>query len=519
MKIQEYKQKKLRRIINTIFMFCALVLGLYGYLLLDKYGYGLSGLLKPSNTKADKYHKYMTETIAYNGDNKKVLGESTEEALSIPVLNYHGIVEKIAGDEDVLYEDFKAQMISLKQNGYQTITLSDLDAFLNGGKKLPKKSFVLTFDDGRKDSYYPVDPILKALNYHAVIFLIDGAIKDNDVFHLTYSEIKDLIKTGRWEIGSHSKDGHVLAQIDEIGNKGHWMANKLWIPSQNKLETDEEYTNRVKQDLVNSKIELENNFGVNISGFAFPFGDYAQNSTNFKEAKEIYLYNTKANYKLAFYQPWGELVDRNYPGVDTFMVRRITVNSNFKSGDLLKELENGLDKSIGYSDNFEANNGWIENWGSMNISDAVMKMNSNNTEYGAAVYLKGSENWDRYMINVDVNVGLTTNTFSILANVDRNNNYSYCNFSKNGVSYNERKNGIIRKGKYWNHSLFYTFSTKFKAGVINDGNTISCLVNDKIVVKDDVRTKVKSGMIGFSIWSEEGKAEAQLDNFKSTSLE
>jgi peptidoglycan/xylan/chitin deacetylase (PgdA/CDA1 family) len=42
---------------------------------------------------------------------------------------------------------------------------------MKGEKILPKKSFLLTFDDGRKDSFYPVDPVLKKLNYNAVILI------------------------------------------------------------------------------------------------------------------------------------------------------------------------------------------------------------------------------------------------------------------------------------------------------------------------------------------------------------
>src|SRR3989339_479020 len=91
--------------------------------------------------------------------------------LSIPGLLYHGIIDKPDG-ANILLENFKDQMFALKKAGWQTISIEDFYAFTRGEKQVPDKSFLLTFDDGRKDSYYPVDPILKALDYNAVIFVI-----------------------------------------------------------------------------------------------------------------------------------------------------------------------------------------------------------------------------------------------------------------------------------------------------------------------------------------------------------
>ena len=80
-------------------------------------------------------------------------------AKSVPVLLYHGVVDKSDG-ANILPEDFKNQMFVLKKAGWQTITLDDFYAFMRGEKQVPDKSFLLTFEDGRKDSHYPVDPLL-----------------------------------------------------------------------------------------------------------------------------------------------------------------------------------------------------------------------------------------------------------------------------------------------------------------------------------------------------------------------
>ena len=98
-----------------------------------------------------------------------------EYAKSIPIILYHGVMETPNGNNEganVSIDTFREQMFALKQAGYNTITMEEFTRFMITGKKVPAKSFLLQFDDGRKDSYYPVEPILEALDYHAVMFAI-----------------------------------------------------------------------------------------------------------------------------------------------------------------------------------------------------------------------------------------------------------------------------------------------------------------------------------------------------------
>jgi hypothetical protein len=111
---------------------------------------------------------------------KRVLAPDTanaKKASSIPILLYHGVINNPNWQPDgvsISLDDFRQQMFALKKSGYQTIKLEDYLAFTKGEKELPEKSFILTFDDGRKDSYYPVDPILRVLGYTAVMNVITG---------------------------------------------------------------------------------------------------------------------------------------------------------------------------------------------------------------------------------------------------------------------------------------------------------------------------------------------------------
>ena len=473
-------------------------------------GYGIKQVNRDS--PIDKYSKYIAQSIEANFDNRPILGANTETAKSIPVLTYHGVVETIKGNEDVLYDTFKDQMFALKENGYQTIKLEDFKAYLNGEKELPDKSFLLTFDDGRKDSYYPVDPILKALNFNAVNFIIAGSIRDNDPYHLTLAEIQQMLETGRWEIGSHGFNAHQNIPINSNGELGHWLTSRMWLASENRLENENEYLNRTQGDFLNSKNELINKFGVKIFSYAYPYGDYAQQTVE----NNVVLEKASSVYDMTFYQSWNELQSYNYPRIDTKLIRRIPISSEIDSSELMRILVIGRDKDVDHQDDFSENSGWTTNWGENIISDGRLQIKSKDGASGGSTYLMGSNNWSEYQMSVDVKVNDDTSTFSIIFNLDRFGNYSYCNYGVNGVSYNYRHGDEVIQGKYWNHYWESTFPNTFRAGVMIKDGLVSCMVNSNTLVRDDLIGKATDGIIGFTIWNSGSKNPyAEIDNFSA----
>ena len=57
-------------------------------------------------------------------------------------------------------------------------------------------------------------------------------------------------ESGRWEIETHTRDGHNLYKINQNGEMGHFYSNKLWSDEKNRLETVEEFTERIKTDFI-----------------------------------------------------------------------------------------------------------------------------------------------------------------------------------------------------------------------------------------------------------------------------
>lgn len=99
----------------------------------------------------------------------------------VPILCYHRVCPKTDpeyrfGSLSVTPERFSRQMSFLKWLGYRAISLQDLTACLAARKNLPKKCFVITFDDGYEDNYLHAFPILRKFSWPATIFLVTGHI-------------------------------------------------------------------------------------------------------------------------------------------------------------------------------------------------------------------------------------------------------------------------------------------------------------------------------------------------------
>jgi peptidoglycan/xylan/chitin deacetylase (PgdA/CDA1 family) len=92
----------------------------------------------------------------------------------LPVLMYHHISPK-PGLVTCSPENFRTQMQWLAKNGWQTLsTVTFAEALASG--QIPKKSVLITFDDGYLDNWIYAHPVLQEFGLQATIFLITGWI-------------------------------------------------------------------------------------------------------------------------------------------------------------------------------------------------------------------------------------------------------------------------------------------------------------------------------------------------------
>lgn len=189
---------------------------------------------------------------------------------------YHSILKSHNGDyvihPDVLEKDFKY----LKDNGYTSITLTDLINFVYEDHPLPEKPIIITFDDGHYNNLGYVLPLLEKYDMVAVISIV-GKYTDtfslNGEANLNYSylrwkDINELIDTKRVEFQNHTYDLHSTS----TNRKG---CLKL------KYESLESYRKVLTDDILKLQDKFKNNVnGYTPNTFTYPYGFICKESIN-----------------------------------------------------------------------------------------------------------------------------------------------------------------------------------------------------------------------------------------------
>lgn len=173
----------------------------------------------------------------------------------IPILMYH-YVEYVKDARDTIRKSlditpnvFENQIRTLKEAKYTFITAGDVADVLDGKRELPDKPVVLTFDDGYRDFFTDVFPILKKYTVPATAYLISGFIgQPNYMFE---SQIREIVASGLVEIGAHT--------VHHISLK-------------DKPEKE------VAAEVSESKRMLEREFGTGVISFAYPYGAFDENA-------------------------------------------------------------------------------------------------------------------------------------------------------------------------------------------------------------------------------------------------
>lgn len=99
----------------------------------------------------------------------------------------------------------------LLQHGYSPILLSDLVKHVRSGKALPPKPVLITFDDGYRDNYTIMYPLLKKYGMKANIFLAPSFLQEQKATNTkddAYLQVADLFAMDPRlvEYGLHSFD-------------------------------------------------------------------------------------------------------------------------------------------------------------------------------------------------------------------------------------------------------------------------------------------------------------------------
>lgn len=437
--------------------------------------------------------------------------ESGRSASAIPVLTYHRIVSDASDINNVTTSNFKEQMVALKQAGWETVTLDEFEAFIEGNLELPERSFLLTFDDGARDSFYPVDPILAALGYEATNFIIVESSKiQHTTYYLTPREIERMLATERWSIGSHSNDGHRQYPVDAAGNTGIFFADRLWIDAEGRLETDDEFEKRVHEDLVEAKRALEDTYDVPIRSFAFPLGNETglNGANNFPEGSVLTEAEARDVYDFGYLQLDNQRFQTNFPRTlfstsspalaDDFLVYRVHVDHDWGGDRVLAILENTLAKPLPFEDDFSDNRGWLPAWGTLEIGRNNLQLVGDDDSTSASAFLDGTALWDDY--SYDAAIDWQDGHAIVLADVIHADTYRACVFSAGMVRIQETVQGVTRTIQQTTDPAI-AYGENVRIGIRSRGSVTECAWDFASIAEEYSRRW--TGGIGIQVWNED----------------
>lgn len=144
----------------------------------------------------------------------------------------------------------------LKFLKYHVIRLDEYLNCLSSGQLPPERSILLTIDDGYEDNYSLAYPVLKHFGLPSTIFLVSGYVG----------------KANRWDENS-ILTGRTLfdnQEAKEMQKNGiSFGAHTRTHPFLTKLSPQ-----KIKEEICQSKLDLEQNLGLPIQFFSYPYGNY-----------------------------------------------------------------------------------------------------------------------------------------------------------------------------------------------------------------------------------------------------
>ena len=193
-------------------------------------------------------------------DVKDVLSWPVPKSIRIPILMYHYVEyvtdkrDTIRQSLDILPGTFTAQIDTLKKAGFTFITPVDLALSLTGVMELPAKPVILSFDDGYRDFYTDVFPIIKKENVRVVAYLVPGFL-DRPNYMFT-SQVKEIASSGLVEIGAHTM-------------------HHVWLKGLN--------TAQASYEINESRKALRRLTGQPVNSFAYPYGAFDKKTAGLVE--------------------------------------------------------------------------------------------------------------------------------------------------------------------------------------------------------------------------------------------
>ncbi|MGK4333744.1 polysaccharide deacetylase family protein [Lonsdalea quercina] len=230
-----------------------------------------------------------------------IRAQDSEQDHGIPVLTYHSLLTDVENTHflhtstTTSDDAFNRQMAYLKEAGYTTLSLYQLEDYLYNRINLPGRAVVLTFDEGLKSVCRYAYPILKQYGFHATAFIITSRIKahpqpwdPNSLQFMSSGELRQIADV--FDFQSHT---HFLHRL------GPARRPVLFSRTLHNIELDFEHTRRALSP-----------FNAQVWYLSYPFGGYSPTAVQAAKA---------AGFHMALTTQQGKVL----PGDNPFTLKRL----------------------------------------------------------------------------------------------------------------------------------------------------------------------------------------------------
>lgn len=215
------------------------------------------------------------------------------------VLGYHEIAEgssTLERDYAVSPANFAAQIDWLASQGYHFASVQEVLRARSGGRRLPPRSVLLSFDDGYRSFYDNAFPVLKRHQAPALLGLVGSWLETASPLvqfgderqprqrFLSWEQIRMMERSGLVEAGSHTYDLHKGITANPQSNSEPAVTSRLYRPGKG-YESEADYRRRLKADLAHNSDLLLARLGHRPRAVVWPYGRY--NATASSVASEL----------------------------------------------------------------------------------------------------------------------------------------------------------------------------------------------------------------------------------------
>jgi len=204
-------------------------------------------------------------------------------------LCYHEVRDDVRDYPDPYAVDSSAlvaQFEWLRGNGYTPVSLQEIVAARSGGKPLPDKAVLLTFDDAYLSFYTRVYPLLREFRYPALLGVVGKWIDEPQgaaeqygekgsvpaASFPTWGQLREMAASGLVELSSHSYDLHRGTLANPQGNLQPVGTSRLYAAGT--YEGDASWLARVRDDLQRNSSTIERETGRRPRAVVWPYGSY-----------------------------------------------------------------------------------------------------------------------------------------------------------------------------------------------------------------------------------------------------